>query len=416
MARLKTYLMSITPRVSCRNIEKEAPSASAVFHIDSSAMSSTVVKEAAEFIKPKVEEAAAAPRSPRPRPPVGDDEMGRLKKYLMSSTPRMTVAAGTLKAKASAASSSARSDAASAVAAAMPAAAAASSTSSTSSPPSSPSSPYSSSALESTLLRYGLPFPPRQDEYLSAPAGMGPKVDELLLAVSGSDRGVAMTDAQRAKVAALVAELEGSWRATTPSRAGVPRLPVPAARSCTWARRPQARPTPRQLGALGGCLPDHGALPHVLRVEQGDGDGETETETETEGRRRRRRTCGEPDVFSSAAAAGLRGAAGERRARGRRGVVSANYNRTLSANTVKAFGSAHRPPPPQPQLEEASSRSSGSSSSSLRSRPRCGSPWARRSRPRQQEEVTTEGPLKGACDANAGGWRALLPVILRARL
>ena len=72
MARLKTYLMSITPRVAvAATLKREAPSASAVFHIDSSAMSSTVVKEAAEFIKPKVEEAAAAPaESAPPRPPV----------------------------------------------------------------------------------------------------------------------------------------------------------------------------------------------------------------------------------------------------------------------------------------------------------------------------------------------------------
>ena len=45
-----------------------------------------------------------------------------------------------------------------------------------------------------SLRRYGLPYPPTPAAYESAPADMGSKVDELLLAVSESDRGVKMDE------------------------------------------------------------------------------------------------------------------------------------------------------------------------------------------------------------------------------
>ena len=67
------------------------------------------------------------------------------------------------------------------------------------------------SALEATLRRFGLPYPPLQSEYASAPPGMGLVVDELLLAVAGSNRGIDMTNEERTRVAELICTLEGTW-------------------------------------------------------------------------------------------------------------------------------------------------------------------------------------------------------------
>ena len=79
------------------------------------------------------------------------------------------------------------------------------------SPEYSPLAGVDESALEATLRRFGLPYPPLQSEYASAPPGMGPLVDELLLAVAGSNRGIDMTNEERTRVAELICTLEGTW-------------------------------------------------------------------------------------------------------------------------------------------------------------------------------------------------------------